>query len=64
MARLARKKTENEYTNIAHILYATQFDISDLVRKKGPTAIKCRFKTQLNSFSIWRLCNITRSSTS
>ena len=35
--------------------------ICDLLREKGPTAIKRRFKTQLNTFSIWMLCNITTS---
>lgn len=31
----------------------------DLLRKKEPTAIKRRFKTQLNPFSVWMLCSIT-----
>ena len=32
----------------------------DLLRKKEPTAIKRRFKTQLNPFSVWMLCSITK----
>ena len=35
--------------------------ICDLLREKGPTAIKRRFKTQLNAISIWMLCNIPTS---
>ena len=37
------------------------FTICDLLREKGPTAVKCRFKTQLNAFCRKMLCNIFTS---
>ena len=39
-------------------------DDSNWKREKGPTATKRYFKTQLNAFFIWMLCNITTSTLS
>ena len=33
----------------------------DLLREKGPNAVKRRFKTQLTAFSLYMLCNIFTS---
>ena len=35
--------------------------ICELLWEKGPTAVKCRFKTQLTAFSLYMLCNIITS---
>ena len=35
--------------------------ICDLLREKGPTAVKRRFKTQLTAFALYMLCNIFTS---
>ena len=37
------------------------FSICDLLREKGPTAVKRRFKTQLTAFCRKMLCNIFTS---
>ena len=41
--------------------YLTGEDICDLLREKGPTAVKRRFKTQLTAFALYMLCNIFTS---
>ena len=40
---------------------AVTMSICDLLREKGPTAVKRRFKTQLTAFSLYMLRNIFTS---
>ena len=39
------------------------FIICDLLREKGPTAVKRRFKMELTAFALYMLCNIFTSTT-
>ena len=38
-------------------------NICDLLREKGQTAVKRRFKAQLTAFALYMLCNIFFSTT-
>ena len=49
-----KKKQALKFTQVRHL-------ICDLLREKGPTAVKHRFKTQLTAFFLYRLCNIFTS---
>ena len=49
-----KKKQALKFTQVRHL-------ICDLLREKGPTAVKHRFKTQLTAFSVQMLCNIFTS---
>ena len=40
------------------VVMSLSFIICDLLREKGPTAVKRRFKTQLTAFCRKMLCNI------
>ena len=52
---------ENIYSFCKKIFFDHKKYICDLLREKGPTAVKRRFKTQLTAFSLYMLCNIFTS---
>ena len=49
------------WTYLIEDLNGEEIIICNLLREKGPTAAKRRFKTQLTAFALYMLCNIFTS---